>query len=287
MKADALILGARGMLGHVAARVMSAHAQVLTAGRADANIIFDARRDDGDFGELLADLRPGGLVVNAIAILAGDIVTRHSMTYLDVLSVNAIFPHRLAEAARARNQRVIQISTDAVFGPAAGTVTEADPISPCDLYGVSKAGGELHDDHCLTIRCSLVGPPAPGRNKGLWGWLIQQKPGNAVPGYVNQLWSGCTTRQVAEICQCLLDDAAFSAIRAKGAVHHYAPNRSISKYDLLRMIAQQVRPDLRIEAAQSPTMMCRLLDSKHRSLDALMPHQADWTAAIAAAASQH
>jgi dTDP-4-dehydrorhamnose reductase len=198
------------------------------------------------------------------------------------LAINAVFPHRLARIAEEQGQRVVQISTDAVFPRDAGERDEAGVIGPEDFYGLSKAAGEISGSRALTIRCSLIGPPAEARSRGLWSWIASEAKGATVRGYTNQLWSGLTTLQLAEVCAALVDADAFGQVRRHGAIHHLAPNATLSKYEVVRILASVVRPDLKVAAADGPTDVRRVLVSRYGALDRLTPRYDDWDAAIAA-----
>ncbi len=55
------------------------------------------------------------------------------------LTINALFPHRLADLCAAAGARLIHISTDCVFSGRKGGYTEDDLSDAEDLYGRSKA----------------------------------------------------------------------------------------------------------------------------------------------------
>jgi dTDP-4-dehydrorhamnose reductase len=286
--AEALILGGSGTLGHILAHVCASTRQVLVTARQAApdRVAFDALAPDSDLLHLLRQLEPNALIVNTIALPASDLAQSDSSLQRErATSINAIFPQRLAQAAGGLGLRVVQVSTDAVFAPEGGIVSEADPISPQDFYGVTKAAGELKGAHCLTIRCSFVGPPAPDRQRGLWAWLTQQPQGARVHGYVNQRWSGMTTYQLAVVCSTLVDQERFAGIREQGPVHHLAPNPLLSKFELLRVMGQVLRPDLRVEPARAETAISRVLVSRCGALNCLAPYCPDWSSALAAAAA--
>jgi dTDP-4-dehydrorhamnose reductase len=287
MPADVLVLGVSGMFGQAAFNVMRQKYDVLaTARRGGGDVVeFDVLQSDADLEALTRRLRPGGVVVNAVAVLAADINAAVAAADRErALLVNAVFPHRLARIASALGQRVVQISTDAVFPHDADTVTEADRIGPEDAYGHSKAAGELSDPHCLTIRCSIIGPPAARHRRGLWAWVADQPPNATISGYVNQVWSGLTTLQLAETCACLVEHQRFAEARAHGAIHHLAPNPAISKFDLVRALSRLLRPDLKVEPANASQTIRRMLKSRYSVLDRMVPRYPDWNAALAAAA---
>ena len=72
-----------------------------------------------------------------------------------LIRANALFPHQLAAACRARGVRLIQVSTDCVFSGRSGRLHRGATMpDPVDLYGRSKLLGEPE---------RLRGPDACGR----------------------------------------------------------------------------------------------------------------------------
>lgn len=280
--ADVIVLGAGGMFGHVAAAALRRQYAVIATARREMPecIAYDVDQPDDALSAVARRAHPQALIVNAIATTAAQIAAD---TRERAVAVNATFPHRVARVAAARHQRVIHISTDAVFPPDCGTVSEDDPVAPQDDYGRSKAEGELTGEHCLTIRCSIVGPPAPQRRSGLWAWVTDQARGATVPGYINQIWSGMTTQQLAAVCAALVDRDCFAKVRAAGAVHHLALNPAISKFDLVRALAALLRPDVTVRRDDAPQSVNRILVSRHRLLDALAPRWPTWADTLTAA----
>jgi dTDP-4-dehydrorhamnose reductase len=281
--ADVIVLGAGGMFGHVAVAALKRRYAVVATARHDSSefVSYDVDEQDAALAAIVERAHADAIIVNAIATTASQMAAAE--THEHAFRVNATFPHRLARIAAQQKQRVVHISTDAVFPSNCGIVSENDPIGPQDAYGVSKAAGELDCEHCLTIRCSIIGPPAPRRRSGVWAWVADQAPGADIPGYVNQLWSGMTTQQLAEVCVALVDQKCFAGVRAAGAVHHLASNPVTSKYDLVRELAALLRPDLTVQPAQARHSICRVLTSRHGLLNGLAPYWPTWAETLAAA----
>lgn len=88
-------------------------------------------------------------------------------------AVNALGPRSLAQWCQRRRAKLVQISTDYVFGKDAERTLpylEADLPGPLGAYGVSKLGGELFvqaecDDHLILRTCGLYGRQST-RSKG-------------------------------------------------------------------------------------------------------------------------
>ena len=72
-----------------------------------------------------------------------DVDERDPAAVETAITVNALFPHRLAAEAVRRGQRVIQIATDGVYAGASGPYDEAAPHDPHDVYGKTAPGVEV------------------------------------------------------------------------------------------------------------------------------------------------
>src|SRR5688500_12355328 len=180
-----LILGASGMLGHKLAHVLaqsedlSVHAasrRPLPAPFNDANLSWHAAPDVAGgaaaIAPLLDDVKPD-VIINAVgAIKQRDLYSQINETFF----INGVLPHLLAQLAARHNARVIHFSTDCVFRGDRGNYSEADKPDVEDLYGRSKAMGELDYGSHLTIRTSIVGFELSG-HLGLLGWFLKQRPG--------------------------------------------------------------------------------------------------------------
>lgn len=252
-----VVLGAGGMFGSMAAAVLGRTFSVTALGR-DGLAVEDGA--DGLAAALAG--KPPGLVVNAIGILAGAVNGATPSALRTAIRVNAEFPHLLAEVATAAGWRVAHVSSDAVFARNCGLVDEGAPTAPEDAYGLTKALGEPRCDGALSVRCSVIGPRPGPRQHGLWEWLAGQPPGATIPGFVDQLWSGCTTWQLAHLCARLADPAFFGRVRAHGPVLHFAPNPVVSKFELLRHLAEVLRPDVTVVPQSGGLPICRLLASR-------------------------
>lgn len=283
MPADVLVLGAGGTFGHVATTMLSKRYDVVRAARRpSAHVVeFDALGDDHHLRTLLRKVHSGGMVVNTVAILASAI--QSAADHERAVATNSLFPHRLARLASENDIRVVHISTDAVFPRMSGAMSEADPIGPEDCYAVTKAAGEPLDLHCITLRCSIIGPPAPGRQRGLWAWIASQPPGATIRGYVNQAWAGLTTKQLATTCANLVEIKSFSQVRAATAILHVSPNPVVSKLDIVQILSRAIRPDLTVEAGSADIPITRTLRSRYAAFDRLTPRYPAWADAVAAA----
>lgn len=280
---DVLVIGAEGMVGSIVFKYLQNYSSVLGTCRADSSLFYKyiANRDRHSLQQLLSMLNSGALVINCVAIL--DLVENNlasNESLLESIEINSLFPHFLAKECTSMGMRLIHISTDAVFGSNSGQFSEDMSMFPNTVYGMTKALGELSFKNAITIRCSLVGPCFGTKKGGLWNWISNSEKNAKLYGYINNHWTGVTTLQFARICHALIDQAIFfELIKKYGYVHHLCTNEVITKYDLIFLIAQKIRPDLRIEKSVSKAPSSRQLVSKSNQLNKLL-HKVRWDVAI-------
>jgi dTDP-4-dehydrorhamnose reductase len=113
------------------------------------------------------------------------------------ITINSLFPHQLARACAARRARLVHISTDCVFDGSRGQRRQTETPDAPDLYGRSKALGEVVGAGCLTIRTSIIGRELQGAS-GLVEWFLSRRGGSA-DGYRHAVFSGFTTAELANI----------------------------------------------------------------------------------------
>ena len=256
-----LILGGSGMLGHKLWQTLApnfdAHVTLRGSPGAYARTgLFDPARSLGgvsaqDFDSVaraFAAVRPAA-VVNCIGVVKQDAAAKDTLTSI---SVNALFPHRLAQLARASGARLIHLSTDCVFTGRAGNYNERDMPDAEDLYGRTKLLGEVEGSGCLTLRTSMIGRELSGAH-GLVEWFLSQA-GARVRGFRRAVFSGFTTGALADIIAWLVSEQkGLSGVWNVSA----AP---INKFDLLTLVKQVYGLDVEIEPDE--TFVCdRSLDS--------------------------
>jgi dTDP-4-dehydrorhamnose reductase len=269
----ALVLGAGGMAGHVISLVLLERGfDVTCVARRElpfCNALVMDVRDERRLSALIAD-EGFDVVVNAVGILQKGIEADPS----NGIWINSYLPRLLSETTKGSATRIIHLSTDCVFsGHGHGGYKESSFRSADDLYGRSKALGEIVDDKNLTIRTSIVGPDINRNGTGLFNWFMQQE--GAIKGYTNAIWTGVTTIVLAR--------AIDAAIRAETTgLYHLVNNAVISKFDLLglfnrmRLEAVTIEPDGDYVADKS------LVDTRHDlpfdapSYEAMVEEMRDW-----------
>lgn len=246
-----LILGAGGMLGHkLCHRYRDRFDTWATVRKSPSkytqyNLLPDNRLVGGvdafNFDTVvraIGEVEPD-VIINCIGIIKQLPTAKDP--YVSI-AVNALFPHRLADLCAAANARLVHISTDCVFSGRKGSYTEEDTSDAQDLYGRTKHLGEVRQDHCLTIRTSIIGRELETR-AGLVEWFLSNEEGK-VRGYTNAIYTGFTTRALADIIARLIEEYPDLA-----GLYHVSSN-PISKYDLLTLIRDTF--DLSIEIEPYP-----------------------------------
>lgn len=230
MTATVLVLGHRGMLGHVVARHLAERGFRVTT--------IASRFDAGREVEFLADVAAAGAsaVVNCIGVRASRDFAA------DLFRVNALLPQLLAAGGRER--LLVHASTDGVFAPSGGPFPVSRPPDATDAYGLSKRLGELCVEvgRSVVLRTSLVGPERE-TSRSLLGWLSSQR--GEVPGYTDQLWNGITTLSWAKLCE--------RALRGElpEGVHQPAAATAVTKHELVATLVKAFGFELSVRAVES------------------------------------
>ncbi|MDQ3849113.1 MAG: SDR family oxidoreductase [Actinomycetota bacterium] len=231
-----LVLGGSGMLGHKLCQVLGTRFDVRATVRTSERAV--ARLGVPDPARTVADVSADRFdtVVRAVATVRPDVVVncigivkqaREARDPIVSISINSLFPHRVAELCRAAGARLIHVSTDCVFSGRAGGYVESDVPDPVDLYGRSKLLGEVEGAGCLTVRTSIIGRELSGAN-GLIEWFLGQE--GSVRGFRRAIFSGLTTQALARVLASLVcDHGALTGIR-------HVSSEPISKYDLLCLL---------------------------------------------------
>lgn len=233
-----LVIGGSGMIGSTVLRVLS---------EKDEWEVFGTIREDGlkrffptsiasrlisgidventdTLVKVLDKIRPN-VLVNCVGL------TKHKPEAEDPLvsiSINTLMPHRLAALSRLVAARLIHISTDCVFSGGKGGYIEDDLADAQDVYGKSKALGELHYPHAITLRTSTIGHELQSKY-GLLDWFLSQQ--GRCNGYRRAIFSGLPTVVFAQVVRdVVIPDTELSGLYHVGA-------KPINKFELLKLIA--------------------------------------------------
>jgi len=228
-----VVLGSRGMAGHMIQRYLSGLEgyEVVGLARTQDSQFVDRHVDVENLGQLVDVLKAEqpAVVVNCVGVLnaAADDDPRRAVL------LNSYVPHWLAKMGDEMGFRLIHLSTDCVFSGTSGRYTEASEPDGTSLYARSKALGEVWSPRHLTFRTSMVGPELERNGSGLLEWFLRQT--GSVAGYASVLWTGVTTLELAKAVHMAIEENL-------SGLYHLVPDRPISKYDLLREIARAFGP---------------------------------------------
>ena len=150
-----LLFGATGMAGHVVYYYLQSTGKydisnvVYRTPLTEDSIIVDVTNRDA-VADVVHRVHPE-IIINCVGILI-----KGSREHPDnAILINAYFPHLLKRLSDEVGAKLIHISTDCVFSGKKGNYTEDDFRDADDVYGRSKALGEIINDKDLTIRTSI------------------------------------------------------------------------------------------------------------------------------------
>jgi dTDP-4-dehydrorhamnose reductase (EC 1.1.1.133) len=175
--------------------------------------------------DVFARIRPE-VVINCVG------ATKHKTDGNDPLMaipLNALLPHRLARLCEAVNARLVHVSTDCVFSGKQGHYTEEDLPDTDDVYGRSKALGEVDYPNAITLRTSTIGHELQS-SYGLLDWFLTQQ--GSCKGFKRAIFSGLSSMEFARVIR----DIVIPQPSLHGLYHVAGP--AIAKYDLLKLVAK-------------------------------------------------
>ena len=239
MRKKILLFGATGMAGHIAYYYLSSTRRyeiqdVVYRTPLTENSIIVNVTDKDVVAAVVRQAKPD-IILNCVGVLI-----RGAQEHPDnAVYINAYFPHQLKTLADEIGARLIHISTDCVFSGKKGMYTEDDFRDADDIYGRSKALGEIINDKDLTLRTSIIGPELKKKGEGLFNWFMQQS--DKVLGYKTAIWGGVTTVELAKI----IDYGIQNDLRG---LIHLSNGEGINKYDLLCLFREIWGKEIEIEA---------------------------------------
>lgn len=239
-----LVLGVSGLIGHSVFRALALRTDWAVIGTSRSGVIHasdDAVVIDkidvmahGVLEDLFAKYQPS-VVVNCIGI------TKHMSfpnIHEDSIGLNALLPHRLGRLCAKSRGRLIHISSDCVFSGEKGKYLDDDVSDAVDLYGKTKALGELASDNSLTLRTSTIGHELSS-SRGLLEWFRTQT--GSCLGFNRAIFSGLSTYEFARVIR----DVVIPRPSLKGIFN--VGGAPIDKYSLLKLIADVYTLNVRID----------------------------------------
>lgn len=245
-----LILGANGLLGNTLTKYFFEKNNYETYGflRDSSKLKFFKRKyisrliiiqdvlNINDLRRKIKELMPD-VIINCIG--QTNKITGENLNNIEkYINLNSLFPFRLKEICGEIKSRLIHFSSDCVFSGENGFYSEKDNPDPTDIYGKSKLLGELDYENIITIRKSVIGHELDSK-KGLLEWFLNHE--GIVEGYKEAIFSGLTVLELARI----IDMYILPNKDIKGIIH--LSGDPISKYDLLKIIANQYNKIIKIE----------------------------------------
>ena len=233
-----LVLGASGMIGNAVIRVLAEKTdwEVFGTVRSESlkhfflphiseRIVAGIDVNDHDcLIDIMGRIRPD-VTVNCVGL------TKHKAAGnepLAAIPLNSLLPHRLASLCAIAGARLIHVSTDCVFSGEKGNYTEIDPPDATDIYAKSKSLGEVLYPHTITLRTSTIGHELQSAH-GLLDWFLSQQQ---CKGFSRAIFSGLPSVVFAQIIR----DVVIPRSDLFGLYH--VAGRAITKYDLLRLVAE-------------------------------------------------
>jgi len=178
------------------------------------------------------------------------------------MPINALMPHQFASVCSEQKIRFIHVSSDCVFSGSKGGYVEEDVPDALDLYGRSKALGELIEGDAITLRTSTIGHEI-NTNYGLLEWFLAQE--HECLGFAKAIFSGLPSIVFAEVIR----DYVLPNPHLKGLYHVAA--EPINKYDLLKLIAKIYHKKIEIKQDREFTIDRSLNYEKFKAATGYIP----------------
>jgi dTDP-4-dehydrorhamnose reductase len=246
-----ILFGATGMLGKYVMSVLSETFVVAPVIRD----VFDIETSNWiELDRILNAIIDQNDPIPTIIINCAGAIPQKKSKIRQYISLNVLFPHKLADYVIEHNLRMIHITTDCVFSGDRGHYDENSVHDADDIYGISKSLGE--PETICNIRTSIIGED-PRSKTSLLEWVIDHNKGD-LDGYVNSLWNGVTCLQLAKTIDYMLKNDIYWV----GVRHVHSPI-IVSKYDLCIMIAEIYGLDIVIRRMENA--------KQNKSLSTLWP----------------
>lgn len=232
-----IVLGSTGLLGQAVVKNSKLNGiETLEVSRTGA-VPWDYFRSSlGDLDKRI-NISTSDVLVNCVGWIpqksSGDSGLDESMA--KALNIDLI--RNLQSIQDAKGFEWIQILTDCVFSGKEGHYSESSIADPIDLYGETKARGELLMPGAMKIRSSIVGQDHIGRG-GLYEWFKNLPLTSQVEGYTNRHWNGVSTTAFAKLSIGLSRRGLV-----KASTRHWLPGDTVTKFELLDIFRSAIPRD--------------------------------------------
>jgi dTDP-4-dehydrorhamnose reductase len=261
----AIVLGADGMLGHKIFQTLDSQfddlagtirgkkeeGHLLPAIFDSKNIFEDISTNDLPYLKSILESTSPDFIINCIGIIKQRATSNDKLLSM---YVNAMFPHWLTSLSSNWGGKVIHFSTDCIFSGSRGAYIEDSPPDATDVYGQSKAIGELVSHNGLTLRTSIIGRELKYFSS-LLEWFLAQE-GKTIPGFSEVIYSGVTTNYLAKTVGFIIQK--YPTLYG---TYQIASN-PISKYNLLNLIKKHYKTTVEIVRTEFPICNRSLIGSK-------------------------
>jgi dTDP-4-dehydrorhamnose reductase len=237
-----LVLGSSGMIGRTMFHILVERSewQVIGSVRAKAYegvapsaVVAGVDLCNQDHLERLFCKTQPDVVINCAGL------TKHlpeGNAPIPALMMNALLPHRLGQLCEIAKARLIHVSTDCVFAGDVGDYKEQDATDASDVYGKTKALGEVSSGNVLTLRTSTIGHEQ-GTQYGLLEWFLAQ---SQCKGFRHAIFSGLPTVEFARVVRdVVIPDSSLRGLYHVGA-------EPIDKLSLLKIISRIYKNNISI-----------------------------------------
>jgi dTDP-4-dehydrorhamnose reductase len=258
--ANIAVLGSTGMLGSAMTRVLRENSvnilefnrRGVSATGGNKSKAFDAIKKN-DLIEIFKKPK-FDYIINCVGVV-NKLINNEDQDSIDyAYKINAEFPAALDECSIKFGIPVITIGTDCVYSGKSGKYSEINAFDPIDHYGISKSIGEKAGTSSMVIRSSIIGREKNTSNS-LLEWVLAHPKDAVIYGYVNHIWNGVTVLHFSQVVLGVILNANFRV-----GIFHLVPNDSVSKYELLHIIAREFgRADLMIEKFEAASSINRSL----------------------------
>jgi dTDP-4-dehydrorhamnose reductase len=264
-----IILGVSGMIGHRLFMDMSQKFETFGTLKNDKifyenNSLFGKKNVVENMDVLNFEVLTGALaaidpdvIINCVGITKRKKEIENTRR---TLYINALFPHKLAEWSKVNNKRIIHFSTDCVFDGKIGNYSEESLTTAKDLYGRTKALGEINYNHALTLRSSFIGRELFSKTE-LLEWFLSQK-GSSIKGYTKALYTGVSTTFLSQIIADIIENHPNLS-----GIKQLSTENPISKYELLCLAREAFK--CKIEIVPDDTLEIKSTLKGNKLKDAL------------------
>jgi dTDP-4-dehydrorhamnose reductase len=262
-----LILGADGMIGHKIAQSLEDFELILASKKSISSksigiikgkmVLHNLITDSLD---LLLDNTTPDIIINCAGI-----TTRRGVedNIVNTELLNSDLPHKLDSWANLNSKKLIHFSTDCVFSGNRGNYLDNDFADAEDIYGKSKALGEVDSLNTLTIRCSMIGRELYNFTE-LFEWLKKNK-NKKIEGYSKVFYSGITTVRMGKILnQILKKNLNLSGI-------YNISSTPISKFDLLVKLSNAFNLNVDVKQNKNNKSNKVLISEKFTEITGIYP----------------